>query len=80
MPLFFEHNIESGSMNYYSPGDELDDLPKALLIACFAARKYLDKPKRIIVGGQMSKQIPDYFGVGGGFEEGIPMVRFHWNS
>jgi len=37
----------------------------------------LDKPERIIVGGQVPEQVPDYFGVGGGFEAGIPRVRFH---
>jgi len=42
---------------------------------CF--NKYLDKPERIIVGGQVPEQVPDYFGVGGGFEAGIPRVRFH---
>jgi len=42
MPLYSEHKTEAGNVDYYSPGDEKDNLTKALLIACFAARKYLN--------------------------------------
>ena len=51
--LFAEKKTEAGSIDYFAPGNELDNLPKALLIACFAARKYLDKPSPVYVGGQI---------------------------
>ncbi len=39
--LFTEFKTEAGNVDYYSPGDEFDDLTKALLIACFSIRKHL---------------------------------------
>ncbi len=41
MALFTEHKTEAGTVDYYSPGDEKDNLTKALMIACFSARKML---------------------------------------
>lgn len=40
--LYTEHATESGSIDYFAPGEEKDNLTKALLIACFAARKHID--------------------------------------
>lgn len=40
--LFTEHKTETGNLDYFAPGDEKDHLVKALLIACFGARKYID--------------------------------------
>lgn len=39
--MFTEHTTESGTMSYYSPGDELDNLTRALMICCFAGRHHL---------------------------------------
>jgi len=41
MSLYSEYKTEAGNVDYYAPGDEKDNLTKALLIDCFAARKYL---------------------------------------
>jgi len=39
--MFTEHTTESGTISYYAPGDELDNLTRALMICCFAGRHYL---------------------------------------
>lgn len=39
--VFSEHATEQGNVSYYAPGEELDDLVKALMICCFAARHML---------------------------------------
>jgi len=39
--LFTEHKTEAGGIDYYSPGDELDNLTKALMICCFGVRNIL---------------------------------------
>ena len=49
--LFTEKKTEAGGIDYFAPGNELDSLTKALLIACFAARKYL--------GGNNTRNILD---------------------
>ena len=42
MALFTEHKTESGNIDYFAPGDEFDNLTKALMIACFSVRKLID--------------------------------------
>lgn len=42
MALFTEHKTESGNVDYFAPGDEFDNLTKALMIACFSVRKLID--------------------------------------
>lgn len=42
MELFTEHTTESGTVSYFAPGDELDCLPRALMICCFAGRNSLE--------------------------------------
>ena len=50
--MFSEHRTESGGLAYFAPGDELDDLSKALIIACFAVRPYIDGDEQEhIIGG-----------------------------
>lgn len=41
--LFTEHKTEAGNISYYAPGDELDNLTRALMICCFAARHKLQQ-------------------------------------
>ena len=64
MPLYSEHATEAGNVDYYAPGDEKDNLTKALLIDCFAARKYLTGEITEHVGGiayvKNSSLIDDY--------------------
>ncbi len=73
MVLFSEKTTEAGNIDYFAPGNELDNLPKALLIACFAARKYLDNPIPVHVGGQIPLPETSPFDTFGG----PPRVRFH---
>ena len=40
---FSEHKTEAGSVDYYAPGEERDELVKALLAALFQARKLLER-------------------------------------
>ena len=40
---FSEHKTEAGSVDYYAPGEERDELVKALLAALFSARALLEK-------------------------------------
>jgi len=53
--LFSEHKTESGSIDYYAPGDEFDNLTKALIVACFAARPYM-QASTTIVGGPLIRR------------------------
>lgn len=62
--LFSEHKTESGSIDYYAPGDEFDNLTKALIIACFAARPYMQASTKIIGGPLIRRGKP---------EEGFPI-------
>jgi len=48
--LFSEHKTEAGGIDYYAPGDEYDDLTKALLIVSFGARPYLQDSVEVIGG------------------------------
>ncbi len=55
--LYAEKTTEAGGVNYFAPGDELDDLTKALMIAVFAARPFmLDSTK--IIGGPLRIKEP----------------------
>ena len=40
---FSEHKTEAGSVDYYAPGEERDELVKALLAALFSGRTLLEK-------------------------------------
>jgi len=48
--LYAEATTEAGGVNYYAPGEELDDLTKGLMIAVFAARPFLQDNIKIITG------------------------------
>ncbi len=41
LEMFTEHVTEQGTITYYAPGDELDCLPRALMITLFVARMSL---------------------------------------
>lgn len=41
--MFTEHRTEAGSVDYYAPGEERDELVKALLAALFSARTLLEE-------------------------------------
>ena len=42
IPMFAKHTTEAGGVDYYAPGEEPDDLVRALMIACFSVRNYID--------------------------------------
>lgn len=50
--LYAEKTTEAGGVDYYAPGDELDDLTKALMIAVFAARPHM-QDSMVIQGGPL---------------------------
>lgn len=52
--LFSEMKTEAGGIDYYAPGDEFDNLTKALIIVCFGARPYLQTTGEV-VGGPITK-------------------------
>jgi len=55
MEMFTEHTTEQGTISYYAPGDELDCLPRALMICCFVGRMSLqhgEMPMIIKRGGE----------------------------
>ena len=54
--LFSEHKTEAGNVDYYSPGDELDNLIKSLMIACFAARNILTGNTAPVYAGSLYQQ------------------------
>ena len=41
--MFTEHRTEAGGIDYYAPGEERDELVKALLAALFSARTLLQE-------------------------------------
>ena len=48
MAQYSEHKTEAGSVDYYAPGEERDEMVKALLAALFSVRMLLEKGR----GGQ----------------------------
>lgn len=48
--LYAEKSTEKGGMDYYAPGEELDDLTKGLMLAVFAARPFMMDSTKIIGG------------------------------
>jgi len=50
MALYAEISTEKGGMDYYAPGDELDDLTKGLMLSVFAARPFMMDSTKIIGG------------------------------
>ena len=48
--LYAEKTTEAGGVDYYAPGDELDDLTKAMMIAVFAARPFMQDSTTIVCG------------------------------
>ena len=55
--LYAEHSTEAGGINYYAPGDELDDLIKALITVSFACRPFLQDTVEIQAGPVRPKQV-----------------------
>lgn len=49
MEMFQENVTEAGTIGYYAPGDELDSLPKALMICLFGNRHQLSDPEPDII-------------------------------
>ena len=41
IPFFAKHTTEAGSVDYYAPGVEPDDLVTALMMNCFGARNHI---------------------------------------
>lgn len=48
--LYSEHASEAGAIDYYAPGDELDNLTKALIAAIFGGRPYIGDDVDVICG------------------------------
>ncbi|MBI1663422.1 MAG: hypothetical protein IS860_08030 [Nitrosopumilus sp.] len=60
--VYSEHKTEQGSIDYFAPGEEKDNLTKALLICCFAARKQLSLVPNdtVHVGGGIGNKVTQY--------------------
>lgn len=41
--IFTEHKTEAGNIDYFAPGEEYDNLVKALMITCFSVRNMISK-------------------------------------
>jgi len=54
--LYAEATTEAGGIDYYAPGDELDDLTKGLMLAMLAARPLMTDSAKIICGPLKPKQ------------------------
>lgn len=64
MEMFTEHVTEAGTVSYYAPGEELDCLPRALMICCFVARMSLqhgDQPMIIMQGSSVPRTAAQSF-------------------
>lgn len=55
--LYSEHSTEAGGIDYYAPGDELDNLTKALISVVFAARPLLLDSTSHVIGPITPKPI-----------------------
>jgi hypothetical protein len=53
--LYAEKTTEAGGVDYYAPGDELDDLTKGLMLAVFAARPFLQDSVTVVAGPLVHK-------------------------
>lgn len=58
IPYFTKHTTEAGSVDYYAPGEEPDNLVKALMVACFSVRKLLQGASTEFVGGPITGMPP----------------------
>ena len=67
LPMFSKHTTEAGSVDYYAPGEEPDELVRGLLIACFSVRNMIDSQYSLdpVLGGipQTPDNDPDLFGL-----------------
>ena len=64
MEMFTEHVTEQGTVSYYAPGEELDCLPRALMICCFVGRMSLqhgEMPLIIVQGTPQPKTADQSF-------------------
>jgi len=64
MEMFTEHITEQGTVSYYAPGEELDCLPRALMICCFVGRNSLqhgEMPMIIVQGTPVMKSANQSF-------------------
>lgn len=65
--IFSEHTTEQGTISYYAPGEELDNLTKALMICCFVGRHSLtegETPMIIQIGSRPIKPKPKSYDEG----------------
>jgi len=58
--LYAEATTEAGGVDYYAPGDELDDLTKALMISVFAARPFMQDSTKIVCGPLSEKSVQSF--------------------
>lgn len=66
--IFSEHKTEAGNIDYYAPGDEFDNLTKALMIACFSVRNIIEGDDGIAYAGPIDSNLRgrgNVFGTGG---------------
>lgn len=64
MEMFTEFITEAGTVSYYAPGEEIDCLPRALMICCFVGRMSLQHgalPFIIVQGTPQPKTVDDSF-------------------
>ena len=59
IPYFTKHATEAGSIDYYAPGKEPDNMVRALMIACFSVRKILQGDDGLGYYGSIDTSIPD---------------------
>ena len=55
MPYWTKHVTEAGSIDYWSPGEEPDDLVRSLMIDCFSLRGVIENRSMEHVGGGIPK-------------------------
>ena len=54
IPYFTKHTTEAGSVDYYAPGEEPDNMVRALMIACFSVRLLLQGNIGVAVCGPIT--------------------------
>lgn len=57
--IFAEKRTEAGSISYYAPGSEHDDLVMALMLACFIGRRYMTTENRSKISITSRKIVPE---------------------
>ena len=59
MGIFAEMTTEAGGIDYFSPGDQFDNLVRALMVACFSVRQIIEEYTGGLLCGSVDDENPE---------------------